>query len=183
MTVKATRGPGPQSAKPTAQSPPPTAHRRATIFSPVPRPHLSRGLAVGALAASATAGALAGFGIRLGTPARPFNAVARLVLGGRADGVWGFDPPVTAVGVLLHVTVMCVWGFLTVRLAQSRRGAGRVAVAVVVALLALAIDLLVVARVLRAGVSGVLAPVQVVVVHVVLAIALVVGMRLASPPT
>lgn len=148
----------------------------------MPRPFLVRGLAVGALAASATAGALAGFGIRLGTPSRPFNAVARLVLGERADGVWGFDPRVTTAGLLVHVTVMLVWGLLCMRLAQTRRGLARAAVAVVVALAALAIDLLVVERLLHAGVSGVLTSAQVVAVHLVLAVALVVGMRLASPP-
>lgn len=144
---------------------------------------LRAGLAVGTLAASATAGALIGFGLRQGTPLRPFNAVARLVLGARAEGVWGFDPLVTLTGVALHVTVMLAWGLLCVRLAGGRRGLARAAFGVAVALLALAVDLFVVERLLGAGVSGVLSTLQVIVVHVLLALALVVGMRLALSPS
>jgi hypothetical protein len=140
-----------------------------------------RALVVGSIAASATAGALVGFGLRQGTPLRPFNAVARLLLGARADGVWGFDPVVTLVGALLHVTVMLAWGFLCVGLAGTRRGIAAFAAAVGVTLAALAVDLLVVERGLHAGLSGVLSSGQVVVLHLVLLVALALGMRFASP--
>lgn len=147
------------------------------------RPSSTRaGLAVGLLAASATSGALVGFGLRLGIPSRPFNAIARLVLGGRAEGVWGFTPAVTLTGVALHVTMMLVWGVVYVRLVEARRGFARLAIAVGVAVMALLVELLVVERLLHAGVSGVLSPMQVVVVHAVLAVALAVGMRFALPP-
>ena len=134
------------------------------------------------LAASATAGALVGFGLRQGTPSRPFNATARLLLGDRAEGVWGFVPSVTMTGVALHVTAMLVWGLIYVRVSRGHRGVARVAIAVAVAAAALLVDLLVVERALHAGVSGVLTPLQVAAVHVVLAASLAVGMRLASPP-
>ena len=140
------------------------------------------GLAVGLLAASATSGALVGFGLRLGIPSRPFNAIARLLLGSRAEGVWGFTPTVTLTGVALHVTTMLVWGVVYVRFADARRGIARGAIAVGVAAMALLVELLVVERLLHAGVSGVLSPMQVVVVHAVLAVALAVGMRFAFPP-
>lgn len=147
------------------------------------RPTSTRaGLALGLLAASATAGALVGFGHRLGIPSRPFNAIARLLLGSRAEGVWGFAPLVTLTGVALHVTTMLVWGVVYVRLAAAHRGGARIAIAVGVAAMALLVELLVVERVLHAGVSGVLSPMQVVVVHAVLAVALAVGMRFALPP-
>jgi hypothetical protein len=140
------------------------------------------GFVVGALAACATGGALVGFGQRLGTPSHPFNAISRLVLGARAEGVWGFVPSVTLTGVALHVTVMLVWGAVYARLARPRRGVARLALAVAVGAAALLVDLLLVERVLHAGVSGVLSPVQVAAVHLVLAVALALGMRLASPP-
>jgi len=143
---------------------------------------LRRALVVGTIAASATAGALVGFGLRQGTPLRPFNAVARLLLGARADGVWGFDPIVTLIGVLLHVTVILAWGFLCVGLAGARRGAPAFATAVGVTLAALAVDLFVIERGLHAGLSGVLSPGQVVALHLVLLVALALGMRFASPP-
>jgi hypothetical protein len=137
-------------------------------------------LRVGSLATASTAGALLGFGWRLGTPVRPFNAVARLLLGARADGVWGPDPLVTVAGVLLHVTVMHAWGFAYVWLARHASGWRRSLIAVAVAATALAVDLLVVERWLQAGVSGVLTGAQVVAVHLVLAVTLALGMRFAT---
>jgi len=164
------------------RAPPLSQPQRAVCLSRV-RPTSTRaGLALGLLAASATAGALVGFGHRLGIPSRPFNAIARLLLGSRAEGVWGFAPLVTLTGVALHVTTMLVWGVVYVRLAAAHRGGARIAIAVGVAAMALLVELLVVERVLHAGVSGVLSPMQVVVVHAVLAVALAVGMRFALPP-
>jgi hypothetical protein len=141
-----------------------------------------RGLAVGTLAASATAGALVGFGLRQGTPSRPFNAIAQLVLRSRAEGVWGFDPTVTLTGVALHVISSLALGVVCLWLAERRGGIARVTIAFAIALAALAAELLVIESMLGAGMSGTLTRVQIVVVHVMLAIALAVGMRLASPP-
>jgi hypothetical protein len=143
---------------------------------------LRAGVVVGLLAACATGGALLGFGVRQGIPSRPFNATARLLLGARAEGVWGFVPAVTLTGVALHVTVMLVWGLVYAHVARAQRTGARIALAIAVAAAALLVDLLVVERALHAGVSGVLSPVQVVATHVVLAAALAVGMRLAFPP-
>ena len=137
---------------------------------------------MGLLAAAATAGALVGFGLREGTPVRPLNGIARLVLGSRADGVWGIDPLVTATGVVVHVTLMFAWGLLYVRLADARSVLARVGLAIVVALAALLLDLFIVERVLGAGGAGVLTIAQVIALHALLAASLVIGMRLASPP-
>lgn len=59
----------------------------------------------GAIAAAAVTGALVGFGLRGGLVARPFNAMAALLLGNRARGVWGFDAPVSLVGGI--VLLLC----------------------------------------------------------------------------
>lgn len=141
---------------------------------------LAQGILTGALAAAATAGALLGFGMQQGTPARPFNALASLVLGDRADRIWGFHPVVTVVGVIVHVALTCGWGLLFARLAGGTRGLRLAGAALGIAATALAVDVLVVTRLLGAHVSDVLAPAQVIALHIVLGVALGVGMRLAT---
>jgi hypothetical protein len=141
---------------------------------------LTQGILTGALAAAATAGALLGFGMQQGTPARPFNTVASLVLGDRADRIWGFHPVVTVVGVIVHLALTFGWGLLFARLAGGMRGLRLAGAAVGIAATALAVDVFVVTRLLGAHVSDVLAPAQVIALHVVLGVALGVGMRLAT---
>jgi hypothetical protein len=141
---------------------------------------LTQGILTGALAAAATAGALLGFGIQQGTPARPFNVIASLVLGDRADRIWGFHPVVTVVGVIVHVALTSGWGLLFARLAGGMRGLRLAGAALGIAATALAVDVLFVSRVLGAHVSDVLAPAQVIALHIVLGVALGVGMRLAT---
>jgi hypothetical protein len=141
---------------------------------------LTQGILTGALAAAATAGALLGFGIQQGTPARPFNAIAALVLGDRADRIWGFHLVVTVVGVIVHVALTFGWGLLFARLAGGMRGLRLAGAALGIAAAALAVDVLIATRVLGSHVSDVLAPAQVIALHVVLGIALGVGMRLAT---
>jgi hypothetical protein len=141
---------------------------------------LTQGILAGALAAAATAGALLGFGIRHGTPARPFNAVASLLLGDRADPIWGFHPVVTVVGVIVNVALTLGWGVLFARLAGGLRGPRLAVAAVGIAAAALAVDVLLIGRLLGAHVSEVLAPAQVIALHIVLGVALGVGMRLAT---
>jgi hypothetical protein len=141
---------------------------------------LTQGILTGALAAAATAGALLGFGIQQGTPARPFNAIAALVLGDRADRIWGFHPVVTVVGVIVHVALTFGWGLLFARLAGGMRGLRLAGAALGIAAAALAVDVLIATRILGSHVSDVLAPAQVIALHVVLGIALGVGMRLAT---
>ena len=141
---------------------------------------LTQGILTGALAAAATAGALLGFGIQQGTPARPFNAVASLLLGDRADRIWGFHPVVTVVGVIVHVALTFGWGLLFARVASGMRGLRLAGAALGIAAAALAVDLLIITRLLGVDVSDVLTPAQVIVLHLVLGVALGVGMRLAT---
>ena len=142
---------------------------------------LGHGILTGALGAAATAGALLGFGLRDGTPARPFNALAGVILGDRAGGIWGFDLVVTVTGVLVQVAVALGWGLLFARLTRGMRGMRLAAAAIVASVVALAVDTLLAGRVLGVDVSGALAPAQIVAVHFVLGAALAVGMRLATP--
>ncbi|MFN2567282.1 MAG: hypothetical protein ABR499_19980 [Gemmatimonadaceae bacterium] len=141
---------------------------------------LTQGILTGTLAAAATAGALLGFGIQQGTPARPFNSIATLLLGDRAGGIWGFHPVVTVVGVLAHLAVTLGWGLLFARLARGMRGLRLAGAAVVATVATLAVHVLIAGRLLGMNVSDVLVPAQVIALHIVLGVALGVGMRLAT---
>jgi hypothetical protein len=146
----------------------------------VPQGTLRQGILTGALAAAATAGALLGFGMQQGMPARPFNAVASLLLGDRARGIWGFHPVVTVAGVIVQVALAVVWALLFARLAGGMRGKQLAAMALLIALAALAADVFLASRVATRGVFDMLAPAQVVALHLVLGLTLAVGMRLAT---
>jgi hypothetical protein len=137
------------------------------------------GLRVGLFAAAATGGMLAGFGLRQGTPARPFNLLATAIAGDRAAGTWGFDPVATTVGAAVHVLVVCGYGLLFVYLLREIRGSRPWVVATLLAA-ALCGATLLLAPLLFGGIARtVLQPVQIVALHVVLGVALVSGMRLA----
>lgn len=137
------------------------------------------GPVTGIIAAAATGGALLGFGIRAGTPSRPFNGIATLVLGDRARGVWGYVSTVTVTGILLHVAITIAWSMLFVALASRRKGWQVAMIAVGVSAAAWVVAGQVVLRQVGAGMSSVLGAGQLVVLHVVLAVALVLGMRFA----
>jgi hypothetical protein len=141
---------------------------------------LEQGILTGTLAAAATAGALLGFGIQQGMPARPFNAIASLLLGDRAHGIWGFHPVVTLVGLLTLVVLALGWGLLFARLARGLRGWRFVVAAALVAGVALLIHVVIASRIEATNISDVLVPAQVIALHFVLGVALAVGMRLAT---
>ena len=135
------------------------------------------GITSGILAASATAGALVGFGLRLGAPAHPFNAIAALVLGSSAQALHTFAPGATPLGILLHVVVMTGCGLVYSAL-FGRSGRHPVAWAVAVAAAALVATILI-ARLFGVGLAALLPTGTLIAFAVVLAIALAVGMRLA----
>jgi hypothetical protein len=134
-------------------------------------------LAVGLITAAGTAGALLGFGARAGTPARPFNTIARAVFGPGSADVWGFDPRVSLTGVALHVTAMLLYG-VAFTATGARRGWKLVAAALAVSLAALAIELALLPR-LTWGLSALLVPGELLVLHLVMAACLALGMRFA----
>jgi uncharacterized membrane protein len=133
----------------------------------------------GIIAAAATGGALLGFGLRAGTPSRPFNGIATLVLGDQARGVWGYVSTITITGIVLHVVIMVGWSMLFVALAARRRGWQVPAIALGVAAAAWFVSREVVLRQVGAGMSSVLGTGQLVALHLVLAVSLVLGMRFA----
>jgi hypothetical protein len=82
-----------------------------------------RGARAGAVAAAAVTGAMVGFGLRGGITARPFNAAAALVLGNRAEGVWGFVAGVSLTGEVVILASCMLAGSICgalLRLAGNR---------------------------------------------------------------
>jgi hypothetical protein len=154
--------------------PPERATRRAPSA-------LARGAAGGLVAAAAAAGLLVGIGRRAGTALRPLNATAYTLLGTRADGVWGFDPIVTIVGVLVVLAVSTLAGIVVARLAPSFRTLRVVLAAAGVALVGYLLHLHVAARV-DGGLSALLSVGELRALYVTAASALVLGMGFAFSP-
>lgn len=76
--------------------------------------------ATGLLAAS-TLGILVGIGRRSGTAWRALNAAAHVVVGTRADDVWGFQFDVTVVGCAVVLALSALAGFAIAELTSTRR--------------------------------------------------------------
>lgn len=136
-----------------------------------------QGISAGIVAAAATTGALLGFGLRQGMPARPFNVTAALVLGDAAAGSWGLHPVATPVGVVLHITGVLALGVAASLLAGQRRWRRTVMTSVIVSAGAGILHLAIVAG--REGSERALTVAQLIVVYLLLTTGLVVGMRLA----
>ena len=142
---------------------------------------LARGIAAGLVAAAAATGLLVGIGRRAGTALRPLNATASSLLDARADGVWGFDPIVTIVGVLVVLAVSVLAGIVVAWLSPSFRTLRVVLAAVGVALAGYLLHLHVAARV-DGGLSALLSVGELRALYVTAASALVLGMRFAFSP-
>lgn len=135
------------------------------------------GVTAGVIAGAATAGALIGFGVRFGTPLRPFNTVAAAVLGQLAFGA--AEPPVfvTIVGIVLHFAIALAWGVAYVY-AVGRSHGYRWQWAVAAGVAAFLLTSLF-ARALGVGLGTLLPLGDRIVLSLVLALALPVGMRFA----
>lgn len=159
-------------------------------FPGVRSERLIRGVRAGAIGAAAGAGALVGFGLRQGMPARPFNALAVLLVGDRARGIWEFDVTASTLGVVL-LFATCIAIGTVVSLVLDRRAAPEEAfvmrrsrlAAFAVALIVLALALYLIVRhvpdVVGARPGSALAPGQAVVAIVLVSTAIASGMRLA----
>ena len=137
------------------------------------------GLSAGIIAAAATAGAVAGFGIRRGAPAEPFTNAGRLFLGIAATEDGTRQLGALTVGVLLHVGAALVWGVAFALLAAGLRGVRLLVAALVFAGAVYAVRERV-PELLRVGYGGRAFPPQLVVLHVVLGLGLAAGIRLAQ---
>ena len=138
----------------------------------------------GVIAAAGVTGALVGFGLRGGLVARPFNAMAALLLGNRARGVWGFDAPVSLVGgiVLLLCCVLVGAGLGALIDVLARGGRRRLAAFAVSLVTGAIVVAVVVARApdfIGPAPVGALSLGQGIVLVMVASVAFASGMRLA----
>jgi hypothetical protein len=140
-----------------------------------------RGIEAGLVASAAVMGLLIGIGRRAGTALRPLNATAYALLGTRADGVWGFDPIVTLVGVVVVLGVGALAGVTVARLSPSFRTFRVLVAAAGVALVGYLLHVHLAARV-DGGLSALLVVGELRALYVVGASALVLGMRFAFSP-
>jgi hypothetical protein len=158
-------------------SPPPPPSHVAPVA--VRAPSIARrGLVAGVVAAAAIVGLLAGIGRRTGTAFRPLNATAHVLLGTRADDVWGFDGVVTVVGCAVVLVMSAIAGLAVARLAPSHRTFRVLVAAAGVALVGYLLHLYVAARSVG-GLSALLSVGELRALYVSLALALVLGMRFA----
>jgi choline-glycine betaine transporter len=157
-----------------APSSPPHRH----VAEPRPVSFIGRGLVGGVVAAAALVGLLIGMGRRAGTAFRPLNATAYVLLGTRSDNVWGFDGVVTIVGCVVVLVVSAMAGLVVARLAPSHRTFRVLVAAAGVALVGYYLHLHVAARAVG-GLSALLSLGELRALYVTLALALVLGMRLA----
>ncbi|HVE77480.1 MAG TPA: hypothetical protein VNA89_01390 [Gemmatimonadaceae bacterium] len=133
----------------------------------------------GAVAAAAVVGALVGIGWRAGVPSRPFNAIAVLLLRGRAEGVWGFDAVVTPAGAVVTLGTVFLLGIIFSLIAAPWRGLRLLIAGVAVSAAAYGATRAALAPLLQPTLAAALTPAQLALACVVLAVALVAGIRLA----
>ena len=129
------------------------------------------------MAAAASTGALLGFGLRQGMPARPFNVTAAVILGDAAAGSWGFHRLATPVGFSLHIAAVLALGVAAAFLATRARRIGPVVASVIVSVSAAILHIALLGR--DASATRALTIPQLIVVYLLLCAGLVVGMRLA----
>ncbi len=143
-------------------------------------PRLRLALQVGLIAAAATAGALAGFGLGHDGPLSAFRVLGRLTLGVTQNAGSTAQSAATLTGLGLHTVLVGLWGVLFVLIAGGVRGARLAGAAALFALFVYALALGLLPPLLRLGHGARAFPSQSVFLHFVLAAALGVGTWIAS---
>ena len=142
---------------------------------------IATGIRVGMLAAATTIGAVIGLGLRHGLALRPFSSTGRAVL-----SRLGFAPTAVTsviVGLAAVTCAVVVLGVCFTVVAAALRGVRLLVAALVFGALAWAVNGLVVPSILALSSGAVLGDAQRVFIFALLALALVVGMRLARSTT
>ena len=153
------------------------AHRSTMPRPPAPASALRRGVVGGIVGAAAVTGLLVGIGRRAGTAVRPLNATAYVLLGPRADGVWGVEMNVTLAGVVVVLAVSVVAGIVVARLSPPHRTPRALVAAAGVSFVGYLLHVHVAARV-DGGLSALLSVGELRALYLTYAIALAIGMRL-----
>lgn len=139
---------------------------------------LARTLCAALVSFAAVTGLLVGIGRRSGTPWRPLNAAASVVIDGRADGVWNFQFDVTPLGCLVVLVLSVMAGFVAASVTPSRRTAYVILSSAGVAIAGYLCHTYVAART-SGGLAALLSLGELRALYVTLGIALAVGIRLA----
>jgi hypothetical protein len=137
-------------------------------------------LQVGLIAAAATAGVLAGFGLGQDGALSPFAVLGRLTLGVPQNASAAAQSAATLAGIALHTVLAGLWGVLFVLVAGGARGARLALAAVLYALFVYALDSGLLPPLLRLGHGARAFPSQSAFLHLVLAAALGIGTWIAS---
>ena len=139
------------------------------------------GTSAGLVSFAAVSGLLMGIGRRSGTPWQALNAAAHIVIDGRADGVWNFQPDVTPLGCLVVLVLSLIAGFAVACVTASRRTPYITLAAACVAAVGYLCHMYVAAR-RPGGLAALLSVGELRALYVTLGVALVVGIRLALLP-
>jgi hypothetical protein len=133
----------------------------------------------GVVAAMATAGALVGFGLRDGAVGRSFVVAGGAILSRFGIPVIPNQGAAVMLGVLLHFAWIVALGVCFAVVARTLRGAALILAAVVFAGAVYLLADRVIPSLVHATLTALFSTARVVFVHVVLALGLAAGMRLA----
>ena len=139
---------------------------------------MRRGVQAGIVAWAATLGVLVGFGRSRGAALQPLHSIAHAFFGTRALLMQGFDWAITPAALLLHLAVLVVLGVIFALFAAGLRGLRLVGAALAYALVIWLVNRLMLPAMYAAGLAQLLSPWEIVVFHLIMALALVLGMRL-----
>ena len=159
--------------------PEPTAFPDDSLRAPAGQPNrTATALAAWSVTAGTALGMLLGLGRRHSTLWRPLNATAHVLLGARADDVWGFQLDVTPAGCAVVLVMSAVAAIATATLTSSRRTAPGAIAAIGVVLVGYLAHLYIAGR-SAGGLAAFLSPGELRALYASVAIALPFGMRYA----
>jgi hypothetical protein len=171
----------PRARDPLVEGWPPDDDWPSARRSP-PRAWIRAGLWTGAVAGAATAGVLVRYGHAAGIGyLGAFAHVGRLATGVTLADGRPAQAMATITGLLLHLLVVSAWSLLFAAVAAGWGEARRWLAAFVIALLAWGAGHAILPGMLRLGHGARAFPIQEIALHLVLAVALALGMRLALP--
>ena len=131
------------------------------------------------VAAMATAGALVGFGLRDGTVGRSFVVAGGAILSRLGIPVLPHQVAAVTIGVMLHFAWIVALGVCFALVARTLRGAMLVLAALAFTGIVYVLADRVVPAVVHATLTALFSTARVVFVHVILALGLAAGMRIA----
>ena len=152
----------------------------ARLLTRVLRDRVRTGVFTGLISAAATAGVLVAFGMGYRRPFLAFNVAAQGVFGERARLISGAHPVITPAGILVHVVSALLWAVVFSVLTSDRRMRTVAMLAAAFTAVLFALNTRVLPISLRWGYDSILSKGQLFFLYLTLAIALVVGTRLAQ---